>query len=96
MVLIEFATKATRNGLQLKKVAYGKREERYGTISEKTQAEKACYIGTEFRPPNCGLDFNVYRFKCSVESFCIDEKPQGRLNLKKMQNLESIMLHRYL
>ena len=79
-------------GYNWKKIPYGKREERYGTISEKTQAEKACYIGTEFRPPNCGLDFNVYRFKCSVESFCIDEKPQGRLNLKKMQNLESIML----
>ena len=75
-----------------KKLAYEKREQRYGTISVKTKAEKACYIGTEFRPPNCGLDFNEYRFKCSVESFCIDEKPQGRLNLKKTQNLENIML----
>ena len=75
-------------GYNWEKVAYGKGEKRYGTISEKTQAEKACYIGTEFQPPNCGLDFNVYRFKCSVESFCIDEKPEGRLNLKKMQNFK--------
>ena len=75
-------------GYNWKKVAYGKREERYATILEKTQAEKACYIGTEFRPPNCELDFKEYRFNCSVESFCIDEKPQGRLNLKKMQNFK--------
>ena len=88
MVLIELATKATRNEPNWKKVAYGKWEERYGTISEKRKAVQVLYNGAEFRPPKCGLHFDQYRFKCSAESFCIDEKPQGRLNLKKTQNFK--------
>ena len=39
-------------------------------------------------PPNCGLQFCEYRFKCFAECFCFVEKNEVQLKMENMQKLK--------